>query len=356
MSLAELPANTGPYGLDKAEKAAYYRAALSELTEYHRARCTPYRRLLDAMGWPKEYHAVEEVPFLPVSLFKDMELKSVPEDAVYRTLTSSGTSGQRPSKIFLDEETSRSQQRALARIVTDFIGPRRLPMLVLDSRAVLRDRKRFSARGAGILGFSLFATGMTYAFSGDMEPDLRIAADFARQYSGEPVLLFGFTYLVWRFLQALKATGTRLDLAEGILIHGGGWKKLRDQAVSPDRFKAEIQEWTGIARVHDYYGMAEQTGSVFLECECGHLHASVWSEVLVRRPEDFGLCAAGEEGVIQVLSPLPRSYPGHSLLTEDMGILLGEDDCPCGRKGKYFSVSGRIPRAEVRGCSDTYEK
>lgn len=56
-----------------------------------------------------------------------------------------------------------------------------------------------------------------------------------------------------------------------------------------------------------------------------------------------------------MLSLLPRSYPGHSLLTEDMGVLLGEDDCPCGRLGKYVRVTGRVPKAEVRGCSDTYE-
>ncbi|MHB8062980.1 MAG: LuxE/PaaK family acyltransferase [Ruminiclostridium sp.] len=51
---------------------------------------------------------------------------------------------------------------------------------------------------------------------------------------------------------------------------------------------------------------------------------------------------------------IPRSYPGHALLTEDKGIILGEDDCPCGRFGKYFKVTGRIPKAEIRGCSDTY--
>ena len=45
----------------------------------------------------------------------------------------------------------------------------------------------------------------------------------------------------------------------------------------------------------------------------------------------------------------------HSLLTEDEGILLGEDDCPCGRKGKYFRIIGRLQNAEIRGCSDTYE-
>jgi hypothetical protein len=61
----------------------------------------------------------------------------------------------------------------------------------------------------------------------------------------------------------------------------------------------------------------------------------------------------GKEVVIQVLSCLPTSYPGHSLLTEDAGILLGVDNCPCGRLGKYFHVTGRLAQAEIRGCSDT---
>ena len=49
------------------------------------------------------------------------------------------------------------------------------------------------------------------------------------------------------------------------------------------------------------------------------------------------------------------SYPGHSVLTEDKGMIVGEDDCPCGRKGKYIKITGRIPKAEIRGCSDTFE-
>ena len=55
-----------------------------------------------------------------------------------------------------------------------------------------------------------------------------------------------------------------------------------------------------------------------------------------------------------MVSVLPHSYPGHSLISEDKGVLLGIDDCPCGRKGKYFQVLGRIKQAEIRGCSDTY--
>ena len=91
-----------------------------------------------------------------------------------------------------------------------------------------------------------------------------------------------------------------------------------------------------------------------MECERGHLHASIFSAVITRRAINFKPCEIGETGIIQVVSMLPESYPGHSLLTEDEGVILGEDDCPCGRKGKYFKVAGRLKNAEIRGCSDTY--
>ena len=100
--------------------------------------------------------------------------------------------------------------------------------------------------------------------------------------------------------------------------------------------------------------MAEQAGSIFMECEYGHFHCSDYSGIVIRRPEDLSECDRGEPGIIQVLSVLPESYPGHSLLTEDEGVMLGEDDCPCGRCGAYFSVTGRLANAELRGCSDTY--
>jgi hypothetical protein len=148
--------------------------------------------------------------------------------------------------------------------------------------------------------------------------------------------------------------GEVIDLSNAIMIHGGGWKKLISEAVSPEEFHDRLCEVCGIDSVHDYYGMVEQTGCIYMQCECGHLHASIFSDVIVRNPKDFSECSIGEKGIIQVVSTIPESYPGHSLLTEDEGVVLGEDDCPCGRKGKYFKVLGRIKNAEIRGCSDTY--
>ena len=293
---------------------------------------------------------------LPVGLFKELALRSIPEEQVFKTLTSSGTTGQRVSRIFLDADTAARQQQALCHIMSDFLGDRRLPYLVLDSRKVLRDRTMFSARGAGILGFALLGSRTCYALDENMELDLDGVRAFLERHRGERIFLFGFTFMIWKHvIRALEEAGERLSIPDGILVHGGGWKKLAGEAVSPEEFKARVAAATGVEQVYNYYGMAEQTGCIYMECPCGHLHASVWSDVVVRRSGDFSLCEPGEEGVLQVLSLLPRSYPGHSLLTEDLGVLLGEDDCPCGRLGKYFRVTGRVPRAEVRGCSDTYE-
>lgn len=345
-----------PYGLAQPEKDALYARLLSELMEHHRKACPAYGRILAAAGKTAAEYPVEQLPFLPVSLFKERLLTSIPEEECCNTITSSGTTGQRPSVITLDRQTALRQQQALVGIVSDFIGPQRLPCLMLDSRTVLSGRSRFSARAAGVRGFSIFGKRVCWALDENMELDLETVRQFAEAYRSQPVLLFGFTYLIWsKVVLALEQAGLAFDLSQGTLIHGGGWKKLHQQAVSPQEFKERVRGVLGVRQVLDYYGMAEQTGSIFMECECGHLHASVWSEVLVRRSSDYSLCEPGEPGILQVLSPLAESYPGFSLLTEDQGVLLGVDDCPCGRKGRYFRVMGRVPRAEVRGCSDTYE-
>jgi hypothetical protein len=91
-----------------------------------------------------------------------------------------------------------------------------------------------------------------------------------------------------------------------------------------------------------------------MECENGYLHTSIYSDIIIRRSIDFSIAELGEEGLIEVVSILPKSYPGHALLTEDQGIVFGEDNCKCGRLGKYFKITGRIKNAEIRGCSDSY--
>lgn len=350
--LLEIP----PYSMDRTEKHKFLTEVLGELSLFHYENCPEYKRICDGFGINlSETDSYYNLPFLPVRLFKEYELLSVDKSEVVKTMTSSGTTGQQVSKIFLDRETSANQTKTLTKIVNSYLGNSRLPMIILDTSAIIKNRAMFSARGAGILGFQMFGRDKIYALDENMELDIDGLSAFLEKHKDEDIFLFGFTFMIWQhFYEQLKAKGYRPDLSRGILIHGGGWKKLVDKRVSPEEFKAALNDVCGISRVYDYYGMVEQTGTVYMECEHGHLHSSVFSDVIVRNPYDFSPCGFGEKGLIQVVSVLPHSYPGHSLLTEDEGIILGEDDCPCGRKGKYFSIKGRIKNAEIRGCSDTY--
>lgn len=348
-----------PYSLNKKEKGELLTERLSELTKLHRDKCPEYRRMLEAVGFDAEHiDSYKDIPFLPVRLFKEMDLKSVSQEDVVKTMTSSGTTGQAVSKIFLDRTTSSNQQKTMVKIVSEFTGSSRMPMIIIDCPSVVKNRAMFSARGAGILGFSIFGSKKIYALDDDMKMDVEGVKAFLEDHKGEKILLFGFTFMIWQHfykeLVRLKEEGVTFDLSNGILIHGGGWKKLISEAVSHDEFHQRMKDVCGLKDIHDYYGMVEQTGCIYMECECGHLHASNFSDVIIRRPLDFSEASIGETGIIQVVSTIPESYPGHSLLTEDEGAILGEDDCPCGRKGKYFKINGRLKNAEIRGCSDTY--
>lgn len=358
MTLDEI-LNIAPYSLSETDKDKLLTERLTELTRFHRENCPEYRKMLEATGFDEDkVTSYKELPFLPVRLFKEMDLRSVPQEEVVKTMTSSGTTGQAVSKIYLDRATSSGQQKAMVKIVSDFTGSSRMPMIIIDCPSVVGNRAMFSARGAGILGFSIFGAKKIYALDDDMKLDIEAVKGFLEKYKGQKILLFGFTFMIWQHfykeLIRLKEEGISFDLSNGILIHGGGWKKLISEAVSRDEFHKRMEEVCGLHDIHDYYGMVEQTGCIYMECECGHLHASVFSDVIIRRPIDLSEADAGETGIIQVVSVIPESYPGHSLLTEDEGAVLGIDDCPCGRKGKYFKINGRLKNAEIRGCSDTY--
>ena len=226
-------------------------------------------------------------------------------------------------------------------------------MIIVDTQSVLQNPHSFSARGAGILGMMRFGRQPVFILDDGMkviEEDLKA---FLNRHVGESIMIFGFTFMIWQhLLPILRKMG--VDLSSSVLVHSGGWKKLQDQAVDNREFRDALSTAAGIKRVYNFYGMAEQVGSVFLEGEDGFLYPPVFADVIVRDAETWEEAPVGEPGVLQVVSLLPTSYPGHSLLTEDIGVVEGIDDSTCGRYGKRFRVIGRVPHTEIRGCSDTY--
>ncbi len=344
------------FNLNKLDKNNFMLNSMNSLTQLHLKNCEDYNTLMQKIERIKdEYQSLSDVPFIPVRLFKHAELLSVQKSDIIKTMTSSGTSGQNVSRIFLDKETSLLQVRTLSKIMTDFIGKKRLPMLIMDKKSIISNRSKFSARTAGVLGFSMFGREVEFALDDDMTFNLQRVKDFLDKYKTENILIFGFTFIIWKhFVLELDRLEKKVDLSKAILLHGGGWKQLENQSVDNIEFKKRIFKVSKISKIHNYYGMVEQTGSIFVECEHGFFHSPSFSDLIIRNHKTHSPEENGVEGLIQLLSVIPKSYPGHSILTEDLGVIHGEDDCICGRMGKYFKVHGRIKSAEIRGCSDTY--
>ena len=146
--------NIPPYSLAEKDKEQLLTERLIHLTRLHQEKCPEYGKILHAIGFDiNTVGSYKDLPFLPVRLFKELELRSVSSDAVVKTMTSSGTTGQAVSKIFLDRETASNQQKAMVKIVSSFTGSSRMPMIIIDCPSVIKNRAMFSARGAGIWAF-----------------------------------------------------------------------------------------------------------------------------------------------------------------------------------------------------------
>jgi len=338
-----------PFDLSKNDKEDFFLKNIIDLERHHRSNCKEYNNIIKK-NIKKNIKTIEDFTFLPASIFKYLNLKSINEKKVYRNLNSSGTTNKNVSKIFLDKLTSLSQTKSLINIVNNFIGNKRFPMIIIEKKNLKNNVNNINASTAAIKGFSIFGCDYFYLLNEDLSIDYEGLTKFINKHKSNCFLIFGFTYMVWKhFVLKLKP----INLKNSILIHGGGWKKLIDEKVSNNVFKKKIEKKFKLNRIHNYYGMVEQTGSIYMECEIGErFHVSNYSEIIIR-DINFKKLNINELGLIQSLSILPKSYPGHNLLTEDLGMLLGEDDCPCGRKGKYFKVIGRLQKSEVRGCSDT---
>jgi phenylacetate-coenzyme A ligase PaaK-like adenylate-forming protein len=341
------------FSLGESEKIVIFKKIINSLTDFHYSRSTKYKRLLDFLNYKKkEIKNLDAIPYLPVKLFKEFELKSVKEKDVVKILLSSGTTGSSPSKIFLDRENANAQSKALSMIMKTVLGKERLPMLIVDKNPSIMNRKKLNARMAAINGFSIFGRDHAFLLDDNENINYKVLNNFLSKYNNKKFFIFGFTSIVYKNLvKKLSKNLLKFDLKNGILLHGGGWKKMEKIKVSNKVFKERLFKRSGLSNIHNYYGLVEQTGSIFVECNCGYFITSVFSDILIR-DKNFKIQKNGSKGFIQLLSTLPTSYPGHSILTEDIGEIIENHKCNCSFQGKRFLVHGRMKEAEIRGCSD----
>ena len=352
-----------PFFLDKTEKEKIFLPAMRSVAQWHYQNCPEFKILCDNRGFnPFGDFELQDIPFFPVSIFKKFDLRSVPEEQIIKTLYSSSTSGE-PSKVLLDKITADNQVSALNKIMLSFFGKERRIFVIFDNEETIKSSDgELSSRGTAIRGMLPLAKKIFFVLDKELNLDIekikRVISQIAPE---EKICFFGFTWLIYDFYLKNKDNKDVLEIfqkfsnSDNMILHIGGWKRLKDIAVSKEDFNNNVGEMLRLkkGKVVDFYGMTEQLGTVYPDCEYGYKHLPLYSEIIIRDINTLKPVLNGEIGFIQLLSPLPNSYPGISILSDDIGRIVGEDDCQCGRKGKYFIFEKRTEKAELKGCGDT---
>lgn len=344
-----------PYADIGAQKFDLMRGQVQRACE----RNPEYRNFV--RNWPiplDQARTIEDLPYMPVTLFKsDPPLTLVAADQIKRVMLSSSTTGQTPSRVAVDTETARRMSKGVASIVSAHIGPDRRPYLVVDAAQSNQAGTDVSARGAAIRGLQPFARTTTYCLDSGDGDDLALNESvldgFLAETDGTPVLIYGFTYILWtKFLQPLAERGRGLGLPQAFVLHSGGWKRLIEQSVAKAEFNRTAAQVVGCPEAHviDFYGMVENLGVIYFDGPDGLKRPPAFAHVIIRSPLTFEPVAPGEVGLVQVCSLLPNSFPGHLLLTEDLGRIVSYGG-PAGDV-PYFEFVGRAPKTEIRGCGD----
>lgn len=235
----------------------------------------------------EEIQSLEEIPFIPVNMFKHFDLRTCKLEKVVRILNSSATTGDVPSKVYIDKVTSMRQSRGLNSILISYLGSSRRPMLIIDSEDINKKGSTINARGAAIRGISSFAKSLSYVMDivdGDIVLNIQRLKAFEAKYKDEDILVYGFTYIIWtRFVKVLKDIDIKLNMPKMKLLHSGGWKKLTDQKVGKEEFNKSVGEIFGTLpeNIIDFYGMVEQVGVVFMDCEYGYKHVPDFGEIII---------------------------------------------------------------------------
>ena len=353
--------NEDPYILDHQIKKKKFLNIIKYQLKHHIKNCKNYRLWYQKNNFikPDKIKTYDDIPYVPSAAFKNVELKSIKKKT--KVISSSGSSGQNKSMIAIDSVTSELQKKCLIKILKSTIGEDRRRFFIADAEPKeFLGQRSVSARYAGMSGYLLASRERNYLFKlndkNELKLDIAILKKLNDLIEKEPVIIIGYTYIIYDYL--LKNRNIKIAKTirnnQAKLLHFGGWKKLNNSKVSKEVFNKEVAKKFKISdkNILDVYGFSEQLGTIYVSQGLGGCKVTNFSHILIRDPKSLKVVEDGKVGFMQFLSVLPLSYPGVSILNDDMGYIskrIFEKNI----EKIEFKVESRLDKLELRGCGDT---
>ena len=307
---------------------SFEQAAL-KVFEYQYENCLPYRVFCDHLKRnPAKVSAVEEIPFLPVSLFKDHKIIAKGQQAEL-TFRSSGTTGSMPSTHHVGQ--AKLYERAFTigfetayGSLKDYVVLGLLPSYLErdDASLVYMVNHWIEDSGQAESGFYL----------DDLHGLRRLIEKLEK--SQRKYLLIGVSFA----LLDLADLGP-LPIRHGIVMETGGMKGRRKELIRAD-LHTELQKAFGPIAIHSEYGMTELLSQAYSKGD-GLFRTPPWMKVLTRQPNDPFHYIEGQTGGVSIID-LANYYSCSFIATQDLGKIHPDGS---------FEILGRFDQSELRGCN-----
>lgn len=302
-----------------------FEAVALELFRRQTERCMPYRQYIELLGIdPQSVKSIEQIPFLPIELFKSHDIycgDTTPE----KVFTSSSTTGQTPSRHLM--QSLSHYERTFTAAFEQFYGATEgwsiyglLPnYLQREGSSLVYMVDRLLARcGSG--GFYLDDYDKLLA---DMAADTK------------PKILLGVSYALWDLAERYAP-----KLQQTIVMETGGMKGHREE-LPKEEFHKILTEAFGVEAIHSEYGMAELTSQAY-SAGGGVFLSPKWMRVLTRDVNNpMKILPAGKRGAINIID-LANISSCAFIATQDVGCTLADGS---------FMIEGRLTGADIRGCN-----
>lgn len=294
----------------------------------YRAYCDLLRRT------PANVGGITEIPFLPISLFKERKIMTgSPHEAI--RFTSSGTTGAKTSTHFVADISLYEESFLTA--FSRFYGPP-------DTYCIIGLLPSYLEReGSSLIYMTQRLIELSgHADSGFYLNDFEALSNVLKRLETlqQKTLLLGVSFALLDFFEAHP-----MNLKHTIIMETGGMKGRREELTRTE-LHAKLMRGSGASSIHSEYGMTELLSQAY-SAGGGMFHTPGHMRVLLRKiddPLDVREEAAGgfpENGAVNIID-LANLFSCAFIATDDAMRL---------HPGGKFEILGRLDNSDVRGCS-----
>lgn len=303
-----------------------------ELFQYQAQNNAVYSDFLNHLGIRRGAVAsLEQIPFLPVSLFKRhaIQTESWNPEIVF---TSSGTTGMTPSR-HLVRDVQFYHQHAV-RCFQGYFGP------LTDYHILALLPSYLEREGSSLISMMQHFIQVTASPDSGFylhDPDRLLAAveRLRSDPSKRKILIWGVTFALLDL-----AENFAVDLSDCMIMETGGMKGRRKE-ITRQEFYQVLRDRMKVRQIYSEYGMTELMSQAYTAGGTG-FNTNAFMKVLGRDLSDpMQKGVIGENAGINIID-LANFHSIAFLETEDLGKIMGNGT---------FEILGRIDNADIRGCN-----